>query len=158
MFGFRKTKKKIIVYSPFKGKVMSLDEVSDEAFSKRLIGDGLAVLPFSGKVFSPLDGILSIFPTKHALTFEKSGLELIVHIGIDTVKLKGEGFTVLRNEGKVKMGEAVLSFDLDNLEKNSLSALTPIIVSNMEAVEKLEILAMNTEVEAGSALFEVTLK
>lgn len=158
MFGLWKAWKKIVIYSPFKGKVVSLDEVNDEAFAKRLIGDGVALVPFSSKVYSPLEGILTIFPTKHALTFESKGLEVIVHIGIDTVKLKGEGFTALRKDGKVKMGEEVLSFDLNLIKEKALSTVSPLIISNMESVEKLEILAMNKEVEAGEAILEVTLK
>ena len=96
---FKKKEKTIVtIYSPINGKVIELKEVPDEAFAQKMVGDGCAIEPDKGVICSPIDGqLMNVFPTNHAIIFETiDGLEMIVHFGIDTVKLDGKGFQKLR--------------------------------------------------------------
>ena len=116
-------KKKI--YSPCSGQVKKLSQVNDAVFSKGLAGEGFAVLPEENIVASPVDGTVSmIFPTKHAIGLtDANGKDYIVHIGIDTVSLKGQGFEVLVTEGqKIKAGLPLVRVDLSVLEENNLES------------------------------------
>jgi glucose-specific phosphotransferase system IIA component len=120
-------KKKIC--SPCSGQIKELSQVDDEVFSKGLAGDGFAVVPEEDLVLSPVDGTVSmIFPTKHAIGIKDSeGKEFIIHIGIDTVKLKGKGFQVLVSENqKVKAGVPLVKVDYSVLKQNGLG--TDIII------------------------------
>lgn len=153
-------KKEIIIYSPLKGKAIDLTEVPDDAFAQKMIGDGIAIDPYEGVICSPIDGELAnIFPTKHALMFEsKDGLEIIVHFGVDTVKLEGKGFEILRKEGKISKSEEILKYDLEYIKEHAVSTKTPIIVANMDIVDSIEILAKDKEVNIGDPIYKVTLK
>ncbi len=119
---------------PVNGKVIPLSEVPDQVFSTKMMGDGFAVEPTDGIITSPVDGkILNVFPTKHAVGLRtKSGLEILVHIGLDTVKLEGSGFDVYVKEGDVvKQGDTLVKADLNYISKNELSTITPIIFTNL---------------------------
>jgi glucose-specific phosphotransferase system IIBC component len=130
------TKPAVEVYtSPLTGKVMPLEEVPDQVFSGRMMGDGYAVLPTDGVVVSPVDGkIVNLFPTKHAIGIEAtSGREILIHVGIDTVNLKGEGFEALVAQGDdVKKGQELLRVNLDYVKENAPSLITPIIFTNLK--------------------------
>jgi N-acetylglucosamine PTS system EIICBA or EIICB component len=120
--------------SPIEGKIVPITEVEDQVFSQKMMGDGFAVVPTKGSVASPVDGeIMNIFPTKHAIGIKsKQGYEILIHIGIDTVKLNGEGFTVLVQEGeKVTKGQELVKFDLTFIEKSATSITTPVIFTNL---------------------------
>lgn len=122
---------------PIEGEIIPITEVEDQVFSQKMMGDGFAVIPANGSVVSPVDGeILNVFPTKHAIGIKsKQGLEILIHIGMDTVNLKGEGFTVLVEEGeKVAKGKEILKFDLDFIKKSAPSTTTPVIFTNGETV------------------------
>jgi PTS system glucose-specific IIA component len=115
---------------PVSGKIINLDDVSDEVFSQRMMGDGFAIEPENGEVFSPVDGtITSIFPTKHAISIKSnSGMEILIHFGLDTVELKGEGFTLCTKEGaSVKAGDLILEVNVDEVKKKVSSIVVPII-------------------------------
>lgn len=160
---FKKNKtenKKVTIYAPVNGKVIDLSEVPDEAFSQRMIGDGCAIEPSQGSICSPINGELAnVFPTKHAIIFEnKEGLELIVHFGVDTVKLNGEGFEKVREEGSTKVGDEIVKYDLELISSKAPSVKTPVLINNMDLVEKIEILALAKDVKVGDAIMEVTLK
>ncbi|MDR7001530.1 N-acetylglucosamine-specific PTS transporter subunit IIBC [Neobacillus niacini] len=119
---------------PIQGDIIPLSEVPDQVFSQKMMGDGFGIIPANGSVVSPVDGeILNVFPTKHAIGIRsKQGYEILIHIGLDTVNLKGEGFTVLLNEGdQVKKGQAILKFDLDFIKKSVPSTVTPVIFTNL---------------------------
>ncbi|WP_246943112.1 glucose-specific PTS transporter subunit IIBC [Bacillus pinisoli] len=121
--------------SPLTGQVMQLDDVPDQVFSQRMMGDGYAVLPTEGVVVSPVDGtIVNLFPTKHAIGIESTnGREILIHVGIDTVNLKGEGFTALVSQGdQVKKGQELLKVDLDFVKGKAPSLITPIIFTNLK--------------------------
>ncbi len=162
IFDFFKKKDKeewIEVYSPLNGKVIPLSEIPDEAFSQKMIGDGCGIIPTIGNICSPINAKIDIFSTNHAISFEtKKGLELLVHFGIDTVKLDGKGFQrVVENNIEVKTGEVLMEYDLTYIMKNAKSINTPIIITNMEEVEKIEIVATG-EVKVGDLLMKVKLK
>ncbi|HDA2593771.1 TPA: PTS transporter subunit IIABC [Staphylococcus aureus] len=121
-----------IVHAPLTGEVTPLSEVPDQVFSEKMMGDGIAIKPSQGEVRAPFNGkVQMIFPTKHAIGLvSDSGLELLIHIGLDTVKLNGEGFTLHVEEGqKVKQGDLLINFDLDYIRNHAKSDITPIIVT-----------------------------
>lgn len=121
-----------IVHAPLTGEVTPLSEVPDQVFSEKMMGDGIAVKPSQGEVRAPFNGkVQMIFPTKHAIGLvSDSGLELLIHIGLDTVKLNGEGFTLHVEEGQeVKQGDLLINFDLDYIRNHAKSDITPIIVT-----------------------------
>ncbi|WP_421382943.1 glucose-specific PTS transporter subunit IIBC [Bacillus salacetis] len=121
--------------SPITGEIKDLSEVPDQVFSQKMMGDGFAILPSEGLIVSPVDGkIVNVFPTKHAIGIEsKGGKEILIHVGIDTVKLEGNGFESLIKEGdKVEAGQPLLKVDLDYIKNNAPSTITPIIFTNLK--------------------------
>ncbi len=122
---------------PVQGKIIPLKEVPDAVFSAGMMGDGFAILPEDGNFVSPVDGeIMSIFPTKHAIGIKSnSGVEILIHVGIDTVNLKGEGFKTLVKEGDtIKKGQKLMSVDLDSVRRSVPSLATPIIFTNLQTL------------------------
>lgn len=121
--------------SPLKGDVIALSEVKDEAFSTGALGQGLAIVPSEGKLYAPCDGeITTFFLTGHAIgiTTEK-GAEILMHVGMDTVKLDGDGFTPKKQQGdKVKKGELLLEFDIEKIKEAGLETTTPVIITNSD--------------------------
>ncbi len=158
---FKKKEKTVVtIYSPMNGKVIELKEVPDEAFAQKMVGDGCAIEPDKGIICSPIDGqLMNIFPTNHAIIFETiDGLEMIVHFGIDTVKLEGKGFQKLREPGPIKVGDEIVKYNLDEIKDNVPSTRSPIIINNMEKVEKIEVLSLGKIVKIGEPIMKVTLK
>ena len=162
LFDIFKKKEKIVVtiYSPVNGKVIELKEVPDEAFAQKMVGDGCAIEPDKGVICSPIEGqLMNIFPTNHAIIFETiDGLEMIVHFGIDTVKLEGKGFQKLREPGPIKVGDEIVKYNLDEIKDGVPSTKSPIIINNMEKVEKIEVLSLGKIVKIGEPIMKVTLK
>ncbi|BEO89637.1 PTS glucose transporter subunit IIA [Fusobacterium animalis] len=158
---FKKKEKTIVtIYSPMNGKVIELKEVPDEAFAQKMVGDGCAIEPDKGIICSPIDGqLMNIFPTNHAIIFETiDGLEMIVHFGIDTVKLDGKGFQKLREPGPIKIGDEIVKYNLDDIKDGVPSTRSPIIINNMEKIEKIEVLSLGKLVKIGEPIMKVTLK
>ena len=119
------------VLAPMNGQTVPLEQVPDEVFSQKVLGDGLAMIPSEGKIYSPVDGeVSSIAETKHAYGFTSdSGLEILVHFGLETVGLKGQGFTSYVKEGdRVKAGDLVAEVDMALLENASINPITPELV------------------------------
>lgn len=130
------------VVMPMTGKLLSITEVPDKIFSQKMMGDGFAIEPTDGKVVSPVAGkIVNLFPTKHAIGIETAdGREVLVHVGIDTVNLKGKGFESLVEQGDtVEQGQALLNVDLRIVSEEATSIITPIIFTNLAAGEAGEI-------------------
>ncbi|MDX8047541.1 glucose-specific PTS transporter subunit IIBC [Gracilibacillus sp. S3-1-1] len=128
--------------SPMQGEVMPLSEVPDQVFSQKMMGDGFAIKPIDGTIVSPVNGkIINIFPTKHAIGIEaENGTEILLHIGIDTVNLKGEGFTAKVEEGQeVKQGQAMMEVDLDFVKNNAPSTVTPVIFTNLAEGQSIQL-------------------
>ncbi|CAN2325612.1 Phosphotransferase system IIA component [Fusobacterium sp. oral taxon C10] len=158
---FKKKEKTIVtIYSPMNGKVIELKEVPDEAFAQKMVGDGCAIEPDKGIICSPIDGqLMNIFPTNHAIIFETiDGLEMIVHFGIDTVKLDGKGFQKLREPGPIKIGDEIVKYNLDDIKDGVPSTRSPIIINNMEKVEKIEVLSLGKVIKIGEPIMKITLK
>lgn len=147
--------------SPITGEVVALAQVPDEAFASGAVGEGLAIRPTQKTVVAPANGVVvKIFNTNHAFCLEtESGAEVVVHIGLDTVALNGQGFTRLVEEGAtVKAGQPVLELDLDYLNGNARSMISPVVVSNMEDYSGLTLLAGESVVAGDSKLFEIHAK
>ncbi len=140
MFDFlKKTKFKII--SPAKGKIKSITEVQDEAFSSKSMGDGFAIEPSKGEVYSPIDGVVEmLFPTLHALGLKSSnGTEILIHIGIETVELDGEGFKAFVSQGqKIKAGDKLIEFDMEFIKTKVPSTDIMVIFTSGESFELIK--------------------
>lgn len=160
LFEIKKTKTDKIV-SPVSGTVKTLSEVPDPVFSTKMMGDGIAIYPTEGEVVSPVDGVVEhTFPSNHAIIIKSNnGTELLIHIGIDTVNLNGEGFVLNVETGQeVKMGDSLISFDLPFVEERVPSIIVPIIILNGETVKEMTVLDP-PEVEKGKdGLLELVLK
>jgi len=155
------TKKRLInkrdIFSPVTGRVIGLEEVSDEAFASGALGQGIAIEPEEEYIKAPEDGeVTMIFDTKHAIGFlTNTGIYILIHVGIDTVKLNGKGFENLVNIGdKVKKGTPLMKFDLDYIKKEAVSAVTPIICTELTENQSVEIEATEY-VKAEDKLYSV---
>jgi len=130
------------ILNPMEGEITDLINVPDEVFSEKILGDGFAVMPTGNKVCAPATGILTVlFPTKHAFAITTDeGLEILVHIGIDTVKLNGEGFTAHVKQGdKVNKGDLLITLDINMLKEKAKSLISPVIITNMDIVENVKV-------------------
>ena len=149
----------IIVSSPVNGTAADLSTTPDEAFAQRMMGDGAAVTPEDDTVYAPEDGeVAFIFDTKHAIGFmTDSGVSLLIHMGIDTVKLNGEGFETLAEAGqKVKKGTPLLKMNLPYLKKNAPSLVSPILCTELEEKQKVRLITEGA-IKAGEPLFAVDI-
>ena len=132
MFGLGK-KKKEIIGAPIEGEVVAISRVNDPTFSQEIVGKGVAIIPMKGRVEAPVNGrIEMVFDTKHAITMKtEEGAELLIHVGIDTVTLKGEGFQAFVEAGQeVKAGQKLLEFDIETIKKAGLDPISPVVVCN----------------------------
>lgn len=161
MFNIFKKKKYVDIYSPINGRLLKIEDVPDPVFSQKMVGDGVALEPTEGIVYSPVNGtIIQLFPTKHALGIKtEEGLEILIHIGMDTVEMKGNGFESFVSEGeKVKIGNKLLKFDME-LVKKEHPLTSPIIITNMDIVDKIVKESYGEEVKAGKTkIMRVYLK
>ena len=148
----------LVLVSPITGDVVALDQVPDEAFASKAVGEGVAIRPTDKMVVSPANGtIVKIFNTDHAFCLEtETGAEIVVHIGIDTVKLNGQGFARLVDEGAtVVAGQPILELDLAYLNANARSMISPVVVSNIDDYAGISVLAGSSVVAGQSPLFEI---
>ena len=146
-----------VVVAPCDGKVGLLSETPDETFASEMMGKGLVIFPTSNKFYAPVDGKVSfVFGTKHAIGMvSDKGTEILLHIGIDTVTLNGEGYTIYVENGQdIKKGDLLAEVDLDFIKSKGLSTATPIVFTNLEQDSKLKVLKMG-EVKANDAIIEV---
>ena len=130
---FKKKEKKHVVGSPAKGKAVSLKEVNDPTFAEEMLGKGAAVIPEEGKIYAPADGEIGmVFDTLHAISMTTDfGAELLIHVGLDTVKMKGDGFTGhVKSGDHVKKGDLLLEVDLEKVKAAGYDIITPVIVCN----------------------------
>ena len=125
---------------PCKGKVIAREEIPDETFAAGILGDGIGVVPEDGIVFSPFDGtVTSVFDTRHAVTLEKDGMEVLIHVGVNTVNMQGEGFTAFVEEGaEVKAGQKLLGFDRDAIAKAGYNDTVVMLLTNSDDLEGVE--------------------
>ncbi|WP_342252659.1 PTS glucose transporter subunit IIA [Spiroplasma endosymbiont of Amphibalanus improvisus] len=147
--------KDIVIYAPVSGTIKDLSKIKDDVFSEKMLGDGIAIVPDSNKFFAPMDGkLLTVFPSGHAYGIQhKKGIEMLIHIGLDTVNLNGEGFDVKVKQGdKVKTGNILVEIDLEAVSKKVPSMDTPIVFtpSTLEGRE-IEVVAKG-KVEVGDKI------
>ena len=155
MFGFLKRKVRDVT-SPVDGQVVALESVDDEVFSQKLVGDGVAVIPMSNRFKAPIDGVVSkIFSTNHAYSIKSpKDLEVMVHIGLETVALEGRGFTRIANEGdEVKAGDVIIEADLAYIREHAKDIITPVIIMDESDVKEID-KKLNI-VKAGDMIMEV---
>lgn len=156
---FGEGKQETVLFSPVKGQMSEITEVKDETFAQKMLGDGIAIIPSDGKIISPCDGMVdNMFETGHAFSLvTEDGLEVLIHVGLDTVKLKGKHFTVVRNTGeKVKKGDTMVEVDFDAVKGEGYDTTVVMVILNSEeysAMEKAE-----GEVEAGAEVLKMTKK
>lgn len=125
--------KRITIASPIEGEACSLSEVNDPTFREKILGDGIAIRPRTGKVVAPVDGkIIIMFETKHAISIlSDQGTEILIHIGLDTVKLKGEHFkSYVQTNDTVIAGDLLLEFDIEQIEKAGYDIISPVVICN----------------------------
>lgn len=125
---------KIEILSPLSGVVKNLEDVPDSTFAEKVLGDGIAIIPSDNKVYAPTDGVVvSIMDTKHGLIFKTNqGVELLIHIGLDTVNLKGKYFkSYVENNREVKAGDLLIEFDMEQIKNEGYNLITPVIVANI---------------------------
>lgn len=130
------------IVSPMTGRVIAVTDVPDPVFSGKVLGDGVGIVPDSGEVCSPVSGtVVQIAHTKHALGIESDdGLEILVHLGVDTVKLEGEGFTCHVEVGQhVNAGDRLMDMDLEFIKNKELSTISPCIITNMDVIKNLSL-------------------
>lgn len=152
---FNSKKKEKSLNSPVSGKIISIDKVPDSVFSQKILGDGFAVIPSNGNILSPANGTISqVSETLHAYCIDSSdGLEILVHIGIDTVNLKGEGFSPLVKTGdKINRGEPLASVSLETLKNHGYNTTVVTVITNTEKL-KAHRLIENPDAPAGIPAF-----
>ena len=149
--------KQLEIASPIKGTVLKLEKMKDDAFASGVLGKGAAIIPEEGKVYAPADGVITaLFPTLHAIGMQAdNGLELLIHIGLDTVQLNGEGFWAMVKQGdRVKKGQLLVTFDKEFIESKGFCLETPVLVTNsddfLEVIETKQI-----EISPGDCLITV---
>jgi sugar PTS system EIIA component len=142
MFSIFKKKKKVVeIKFPVRGEAVNIAEVPDEVFATKMVGDGAGFIPMEGVVYSPVDGeIVQLFPSKHAVGIKtEDGLEILIHIGVDTVHMNGDGFEYLIKQNQsVKAGDKLMKFDIDLIKKRAKSIVSPMLFTNMEIIENIE--------------------
>lgn len=138
--GLFSKKKELDLYAPITGELIDITEVKDQVFSQKILGDGVAIEPKEGVLYAPFDcEVVQLFHTLHAIGLRAKDVEILVHIGMDTVELNGEGFKGFVNEGDhVKKGQKLIEFDVDYIKSKGKEATTPIVITNMDIVKSLD--------------------
>ena len=154
--------KEVVIISPFTGNVIPIEDVPDPVFAEKMLGDGIAVNPSDGKVLAPLDGTITILHSSgHAFTVQATdspAVTVLVHVGLDTVKLKGQGFTLHAKVGDVvKVGQQVISIDLKTINDAGYSPLSPVILPDLPEEAQVEKYELSRVVAGSTALLKVSL-
>lgn len=158
---FKKTNPSEIIKAPISGKCIPLEEVKDEVFSSKMMGDGIAIDSTGDTVYAPADGVIAtVVNSKHAVGMQlNNGVEILIHVGLETVELKGEGFTLLVNvDDKVKQGTPLIKIDRAFIESKGMSLVTPVIIIESDKYD-LDKCAIGLDVDGGeSAVIEYKVK
>lgn len=145
MFSFLKKKDEgIVIAAPVKGEAVALSKVSDPTFGEGMMGKGIAIIPSEGKVYAPVDGEIGLlFDTLHAVSIvTPDGVEILIHIGLETVALKGDGFEGhVKTGDQVKKGDLLISMDLDKLKAGGYDTISPIVICNTDEFKDVESVA-----------------
>src|SRR5699024_6857376 len=130
------------IYNAIEGRVIPLDDVNDEVFSSRMMGDGFAIIPENSHVYAPFDGtVITIFETKHAIgLISDVGVEILIHMGINTVELKGKYFDIKIKQGDaIKKGQLIAEVNWDGIKGENYDTTTPIIVTNSKDYDSIQL-------------------
>lgn len=155
---FEKNAKTISLKAVEDGRTIPMDEVNDQTFAQELLGPGIAIVPSNGTVVSPINGtIATVMDTKHAVCIQgEDGLELIVHVGLDTVELNGKYYQTYKEIGdQVKAGDVLLEFDLEEITKAGYDVTTPIVITNLGDYKITKCLT-GQQVKAGEEVIQLT--
>ncbi|WP_339148136.1 MULTISPECIES: PTS glucose transporter subunit IIA [unclassified Sutcliffiella] len=162
LFGSKEeVKTEEVLVAPITGKIIPLEEVPDPVFAQKMMGDGIAIEPTEGTVVSPVNGeIVQFFPTKHAIGIKsETGVEVLIHVGLETVGMKGEGFEGLVEVGdKVKVGTPLLNFDIALINEKAKSIVTPVILTNGDIIDTVTKHAVKTATKGETVLVDWNIK
>ncbi|MFP5111397.1 PTS sugar transporter subunit IIA [Bacillaceae bacterium C204] len=162
MFKFLKKEKVVEIYTPVNGSIIALEDVPDPVFSQKMMGEGIAVIPTNGNIHSPVKGtVILIAATKHAIGIRaENGVEILVHVGLETVSLKGEGFNSVVNVGdQVSVGQLLIEVDWEFICTNAKSIITPIVITNSLQNKNQYILTKEKEaIQGRTVLINATAK
>ncbi len=152
--------KVLTILAPISGKVVSITEVPDPTFAEKLLGDGVAIEPAEGSVVTPIAGTITALPDSlHAFTTKNAqGIEVLVHVGLETVSMGGEGFDAKLSAGAdVQAGDPIITVNLKAIEEAENLKITPVVITSMHKVESVEFLVKDQVVKAGDPILKVTL-
>ncbi|EKU47495.1 PTS sugar transporter subunit IIA [Staphylococcus massiliensis] len=153
--------KNLEIYAPMSGSYVNIEDIPDPVFAQKMMGEGFGIKPNDGTVVSPINGTVdNVFPTKHAIGLKsENGLELLVHIGLDTVQLNGEGFETLVESGDtVEVGTPILKFDVSYINENAKSIISPVIITNTDALESVNVNQLETLTKGETKVIDVTMQ
>jgi PTS system glucose-specific IIA component len=159
LFGTQ-SKKTEIVLAPVTGRIIPIEQVPDPTFAEKMLGEGVAIDPTEGEIVAPVDGeIISLFPTKHAMGIKSNnGLEILIHIGLDTVKMQGEGFETFVQVGdKVSAGTTLIRFSTELIQRKASSIITPVVITNSEKIKQLDVTAQGNVKRGETELMKIVI-
>lgn len=153
--------KDVEVFAPISGEYVKIEDIPDPVFAQKMMGDGFGIKPSEGVVVSPISGVVdNVFPTKHAVGLKAdNGLEILVHIGLDTVQLNGEGFeTFVESGDQVQVGDKLVEFDTNHIEQNAKSSISPVIITNTDHADSIHIDSPAQVTKGETKVIDVTVK
>lgn len=156
----KEVNKEIEIYAPLTGEYINIENIPDPVFAQKMMGEGFGINPTEGEVVSPIEGkVDNVFPTKHAIGLKAdNGLEILVHIGLDTVQLDGQGFEILVSGGDtVQVGDPLLKFDLEYIRNNAKDVISPIIITNSDQTESIHVNDVKAVIKGETKVVDVTM-
>lgn len=156
----KEVNKEIEIYAPLTGEYINIENIPDPVFAQKMMGEGFGINPTEGEVVSPIEGkVDNVFPTKHAIGLKAdNGLEILVHIGLDTVQLDGQGFEILVSSGDtVQVGDPLLKFDLEYIRNNAKDVISPIIITNSDQTESIHVNDVKAVIKGETIVVDVTM-
>ncbi|WP_210125750.1 PTS glucose transporter subunit IIA [Staphylococcus sp. GDY8P85P] len=156
----KEVNKEIEIYATLTGEYINIEDIPDPVFAQKMMGEGFGINPTEGEVVSPIEGkVDNVFPTKHAIGLKAdNGLEILVHIGLDTVQLDGQGFEILVSSGDtVQVGDPLLKFDLEYIKNNAKDVISPIIITNSDQTESIHVNDVKAVIKGETKVVDVTM-
>ncbi|MDM7883108.1 PTS glucose transporter subunit IIA [Staphylococcus borealis] len=156
----KEVNKEIEIYASLTGEYINIEDIPDPVFAQKMMGEGFGINPTEGEVVSPIEGkVDNVFPTKHAIGLKAdNGLEILVHIGLDTVQLDGQGFEILVSSGDtVQVGDPLLKFDLEYIKNNAKDVISPIIITNSDQTESIHVNDVKAVIKGETKVVDVTM-
>lgn len=150
--------KNIEIVAPIAGSFIAIEDIPDPVFAQKMMGEGFGIRPSNGLVVAPVDGeIINVFPTKHAIGIKaNNGVELLIHVGLETVTMKGDGFNALVTQGdQVTKGDALLEFDIKKIEEQASSIISPVIITNSDTLKSITTVAPELLIQGETIVLSV---